>query len=157
MQFSRAADVKGAASDIRSLRVKRLELLVAVEANGSPRLRIATTLDNDGMSIARNGAAGGAEIHVLAIDRSHPVSRERLSAMLSRGGPQHLAGPARPRRGAPRFLPLRSRGAMTVQPPGIRWIDVLVSRTDSLTARCVAEAAPPACRHSVAPVGSRAG
>jgi hypothetical protein len=46
---------------------------------------------------------------------------------------------------------------MTVQPPGTRWIEVPVSRTDSLTASCVAHAAPPACRFCGAPVRSRAG
>jgi hypothetical protein len=30
------------------------------------------------MSIAQNGAAGPAEIRVLAVDCSHPLSRERL-------------------------------------------------------------------------------
>jgi hypothetical protein len=65
--------------------VERRESLVAVEADGSLRLRIATTLEADGMSIARNGAADPAETRVMAVDLSHPVSGGRLSAMLSDG------------------------------------------------------------------------
>jgi hypothetical protein len=42
----------GAACLRRSLRVEGPELLVAVEAQAPPRLRIATALDADGMSIA---------------------------------------------------------------------------------------------------------
>jgi hypothetical protein len=46
--------------------------------------------------------------------------------------------------------------AMTVQPPGTRWIEVPVSGTDFLTASCLADAAPPACRFCAAVVRSRA-
>jgi DNA-binding NarL/FixJ family response regulator len=62
--------------------VERPELLVAVEADGSLRLRIARALKADGMSIADNGAA---EIHVVAVDLSQPVCSRRLGATLSNG------------------------------------------------------------------------
>jgi DNA-binding NarL/FixJ family response regulator len=60
-------------------------LLVAVEAQAPLRLRIATALEADGMSIAPNGAAGPAEVRVVAVDLSQRVSRERLRAVLSNG------------------------------------------------------------------------
>jgi DNA-binding NarL/FixJ family response regulator len=63
----------------------RPELLVAVEAQAPLRLRIATALEADGLSIARNGAAGPAEIRVVAVDLSQRVSRERLRAVLGNG------------------------------------------------------------------------
>jgi DNA-binding NarL/FixJ family response regulator len=74
-------------------------LVVVVEADESLRLRIATALEADGMSIARNGAAGPAEIRVVAVDLSQPVSRERLRAMLSNGAADRIVAvspPCRP-------------------------------------------------------------
>jgi DNA-binding NarL/FixJ family response regulator len=64
--------------------VQRREILVAVEADGSLRVRIGTALKADGMSIAHNGGAGPAQIRVVAVDLSRPVSR-RLRATLSNG------------------------------------------------------------------------
>jgi DNA-binding NarL/FixJ family response regulator len=65
--------------------VQGREILVAVEADGSLRLRITTALKADGMSIAHNGGAGPAEIRVVAVDLSRPVSARRLRATLSNG------------------------------------------------------------------------
>jgi DNA-binding NarL/FixJ family response regulator len=65
--------------------VERRGLLVAVEADGALRLRIATALEADGMSIAQTGAASPAEIRVVAVDVSQPVSPGRLRATLSNG------------------------------------------------------------------------
>jgi DNA-binding NarL/FixJ family response regulator len=62
--------------------VERPELLVAVEADGSLRLRIASALKADGMSIANNRAA---EIRVVAVDLSQPVCSGRLGATHSNG------------------------------------------------------------------------
>jgi DNA-binding NarL/FixJ family response regulator len=71
-------------------------LLVAVEADGSLRLRIATTLEADGMSIAQNGAA---EIRVVAVDLSQAVSPGRLRAALRNGSAGRIVAvspPCRP-------------------------------------------------------------
>jgi DNA-binding NarL/FixJ family response regulator len=67
--------------------VERPKLLVAVEAEGSLRLRIASALEADGMSIARRGPG---EIRVVAVDLSGPVAPGRLSATLSNGSAERI-------------------------------------------------------------------
>lgn len=65
--------------------MERPETLVAVEADGSLRLRIVAALEADRMSIASNGASGTADIRVVAVDLSQPVSLRRLRGILGDG------------------------------------------------------------------------
>jgi DNA-binding NarL/FixJ family response regulator len=65
--------------------VERPEILVAVEAEGSLRLRIITALEADGIVVALDGANGGADLRVLSLDLSHPVPLRRLEAILGNG------------------------------------------------------------------------
>jgi DNA-binding NarL/FixJ family response regulator len=65
--------------------VERPGTLVAVEADGSLRLRIVAALKADRMSIASNGTSGAADIRVLAVDLTQPVSVRRLRDILGNG------------------------------------------------------------------------
>jgi DNA-binding NarL/FixJ family response regulator len=65
--------------------VERPETLVAVEADGSLRLRIVAALKADRMSIASNGTSGKADIRVVAVDVTQPVSLRRLRDILGNG------------------------------------------------------------------------
>jgi DNA-binding NarL/FixJ family response regulator len=62
--------------------VERPETLVAVEADGSLRLRIVAALKADRMSIASNGTSGTADIRVVAVDLTQTVSLRRLRDIL---------------------------------------------------------------------------
>jgi len=62
--------------------VERPETLVAVEADGSLRQRIVAALEADRMPTVFNGATGAADIRVIALDLSQPVSLGRLQAIL---------------------------------------------------------------------------
>jgi DNA-binding NarL/FixJ family response regulator len=59
--------------------------VVAVEADGSLRLRIVAALKADRMSIASNGTSGTADIRVVAVDLTQPVSPRRLRDILGNG------------------------------------------------------------------------
>jgi DNA-binding NarL/FixJ family response regulator len=78
--------------------VEGADLTVVVEAEGALRVRIAAVLEADGVSIARNGAAGAAELRVVALDLSESVSLRRLRAILT-GGPGRIVAVS-PRCGA---------------------------------------------------------
>jgi DNA-binding NarL/FixJ family response regulator len=65
--------------------VERPETLVAVEADGSLRQRIVAALEADRMSIVLNGASGPADIRVVAVDLSQPVSLRCLRGILGDG------------------------------------------------------------------------
>lgn len=65
--------------------MERPEVLVAVEAEDSLRLRIITALEADGISIALDGARGAADLRVLSVDLSRPVPLRRLRAILGNG------------------------------------------------------------------------
>jgi DNA-binding NarL/FixJ family response regulator len=65
--------------------VERPETLVAVEADGSLRLRILAALQADRMPIASNGTSGTADIRVVAVDLTQPVSLRRLRDILGNG------------------------------------------------------------------------
>jgi DNA-binding NarL/FixJ family response regulator len=56
-----------------------------VEADGSLRLRIVAALEADRMSIASNGTSGTADIRVVAVDLTQPVSPRRLRDILGNG------------------------------------------------------------------------
>jgi DNA-binding NarL/FixJ family response regulator len=58
------------------------ETLVAVEADGSLGMRIVTALKADRISTVLNGASGSADIRVIAVDLSQPLSLGRLRATL---------------------------------------------------------------------------
>jgi DNA-binding NarL/FixJ family response regulator len=63
--------------------VERPDTLVAVDADGSLRLRIVAALEADRMSIASNGGSGRpADIRVVSVDLSQPVSLRRLRGIL---------------------------------------------------------------------------
>ena len=62
--------------------MERPETLVAVEADGSLRQRIVAALEADRMPTVFNGATGAADIRVIALDLSQPVSLGRLQAIL---------------------------------------------------------------------------
>ena len=65
--------------------MKRRELLVAVEANGTLRSRIATVFAADGISIAHNGSQDSADLRIVGVDLSKAISLRRLKAILTRG------------------------------------------------------------------------
>jgi DNA-binding NarL/FixJ family response regulator len=65
--------------------VERPEILVAVQAEGSLRLRIITALEADGIVVALDGASEGADLRVLSLDLSHSVPLRRLQAILGNG------------------------------------------------------------------------
>lgn len=65
--------------------VKRCHLLVGVEAIDSLRPRIVAALDADDLSIVVDGTGPAAEIRVVAVDLSQPLSLRRLRARLSKG------------------------------------------------------------------------
>jgi DNA-binding NarL/FixJ family response regulator len=65
--------------------VERPEILVAVEAEDSLRPRIVAALEADGISIALDGASGGADLQVLSVDLSQPVPLRRLREILGDG------------------------------------------------------------------------
>jgi DNA-binding NarL/FixJ family response regulator len=67
---------------VRLFRVTRPELLVRINANGLLRPRIVAALDGDGISVLENGASQAADITVVAVDLSRPVSLRRLRATL---------------------------------------------------------------------------
>jgi DNA-binding NarL/FixJ family response regulator len=71
--------------------VERPETLVAVEADGSLRLRIVAALKADRMPIASNGTSGTADIRVVAVDLTQPVSLRRLRDMLGNGSARIVA------------------------------------------------------------------
>jgi DNA-binding NarL/FixJ family response regulator len=62
--------------------MERPETLVAVEADGSLRQRIVAALEADRVATVPNGASGTADIRVIALDLSHPLSVGRLRALL---------------------------------------------------------------------------
>jgi DNA-binding NarL/FixJ family response regulator len=92
--------------------VDRSKLLIAVEARGSLRLRIMTALDADGLSVAHNGGAASAEIRVVAIDLSRPVSAGRLRVILNGKSGRVVA--VSPRCGAPGLRRAVRAGAHSV-------------------------------------------
>ena len=65
--------------------MERRELLVAVEANGTLRSRIATVFAADGISIAHNGSQDSADLRIVGVDLSEAISLRRLKAILTRG------------------------------------------------------------------------
>jgi DNA-binding NarL/FixJ family response regulator len=65
--------------------VERPETLVAVEADGPLRQRIVAALEADRLSAASNGASGTADIRVVAVDLTQPVSLRRLRDILGNG------------------------------------------------------------------------
>jgi DNA-binding NarL/FixJ family response regulator len=67
----------------RSYRVERRETLVAVDADGSLRPRIEAALRAERMSVVLNGSTGTADIRVVAVDLTQPVSLRRLRNILS--------------------------------------------------------------------------
>jgi DNA-binding NarL/FixJ family response regulator len=69
--------------------VERPETLVALEAEGSLRLRIVAALEADRISPILNNASGTADIRVVAVDLSQAVSVGRLQAILD-GGTGHI-------------------------------------------------------------------
>ena len=64
--------------------MNRRDLLVAVEADETLRSRITTLLAADGISIAQNGASGSADVRVVGVNLSQPVSLRRLREILAR-------------------------------------------------------------------------
>lgn len=68
---------------VRFFRVTRPELLVRINANGLLRPRIVAALDADGISVLEDGASQAADITVVAVDLSRPLSLRRLRATLS--------------------------------------------------------------------------
>jgi DNA-binding NarL/FixJ family response regulator len=62
--------------------VDRPETVVAVEADGSLRQRIVAALEADRVATVPNSASGTADIRVIALDLSHPLSVGRLRALL---------------------------------------------------------------------------
>jgi DNA-binding NarL/FixJ family response regulator len=71
--------------------VDRSELLVGVEADGALLTRIVTALEADRMSVVHNGASGSADVRVVSVDLSEPVSVPRLRANLMRGTDRTVA------------------------------------------------------------------
>jgi DNA-binding NarL/FixJ family response regulator len=69
----------------RSLRVEERKLLVGVEADGALRLRIMAALEADDISVVQNSGSGSADIRVVSVDLSGPVSLRRLRAKLTGG------------------------------------------------------------------------
>lgn len=69
----------------RSLHVEGRNLLVGVEAEGALRLRIMAALEADHISVAPNGESASAEIRVVSVDLSGPVSLRGLRAKLTGG------------------------------------------------------------------------
>jgi two-component system, NarL family, response regulator DesR len=64
--------------------VERRGLVVAVDADEALRVRIARVLAADGISVAQNGARGSADLRVVAVDLSQPISLRRLKAIFER-------------------------------------------------------------------------
>jgi DNA-binding NarL/FixJ family response regulator len=64
--------------------VKRGDVPVEVEANGSLRSGILAALDAHDLSIVADGAGPPAEVRVVAVDLSQPISRRRLQAKLGK-------------------------------------------------------------------------
>jgi DNA-binding NarL/FixJ family response regulator len=67
--------------------VKGHHLLVDVEANGSLRPRILAALEADDLSIIVDGGGPPAQIRLVAVDLSQPISVRRLRARLDKSGP----------------------------------------------------------------------
>ena len=65
--------------------MERPEILVAVEADGSLRLRIVAALEADGISVAVEGVSAQTDIRVLSVDLSQPVPLRRLREILGDG------------------------------------------------------------------------
>jgi DNA-binding NarL/FixJ family response regulator len=65
--------------------VKRPETLVAVDADGSLRPRIVAALEAERISVVLNGSRGTADMRVVAVDLSKPVSLRRLRVILGNG------------------------------------------------------------------------
>ena len=66
--------------------MKRCNLLVHVEANGSLRPRILEALRDDDLSIAVDGAGPPAQVRIVAVDLSQPISVRRLRARIGKLG-----------------------------------------------------------------------
>jgi DNA-binding NarL/FixJ family response regulator len=66
--------------------VNRGDLLVAVDANGSLRPRILAALEAHDVSIVADGANPPAEIRVVALDLSQPVSLRQVRESLGKSG-----------------------------------------------------------------------
>jgi DNA-binding NarL/FixJ family response regulator len=64
--------------------VKEHELLVAVEANGSLRPRILAALDADDLPVVVDDTDPPAEIRIVGLDLSQPISVRRLRARLGK-------------------------------------------------------------------------
>jgi DNA-binding NarL/FixJ family response regulator len=62
-------------------------LLVDVEANGSLRQRILAALEAEDLSIVVDGAGPPAQIRIVAVDLSRPISVQRLRARLGKVSP----------------------------------------------------------------------
>jgi two-component system, NarL family, response regulator DesR len=71
--------------------VERRELLVAVDADEKLRSRIATLFAADGISIANNGSQASADLRVVGVDLSKPISLRRLKAILTHGDERIVA------------------------------------------------------------------
>jgi two-component system response regulator DesR len=69
----------------RSLRVEDRKLTVGVEADGALRLRVISALEADGISVAQNGGSDSADIRVVSVDLSGPISLRHLRAKLTGG------------------------------------------------------------------------
>jgi DNA-binding NarL/FixJ family response regulator len=67
------------------------ELTVAVEAEGALRQRISAILGADGVSIARDGMGGPADLRVVAADLSEPVSLRYFRAFPTGGAGRVIA------------------------------------------------------------------
>jgi DNA-binding NarL/FixJ family response regulator len=72
-------------------RVERPDTLVAVDADGSLRRRIVEALEKDRMSVVLNGSTGTADIRIVAVDLSQPVSLRHLRAILGNGNGRIVA------------------------------------------------------------------
>jgi DNA-binding NarL/FixJ family response regulator len=71
--------------------VEQPETVVAVDADGSLRLRIVEALESDRMSVGQNCSSGTADIRVVAVDLSRPVSLRRLRGILGNGNGRIVA------------------------------------------------------------------
>jgi DNA-binding NarL/FixJ family response regulator len=71
--------------------VERRELLVAVEAPEALRTRITAIFAANGISTAHNGSQSSADLRVVGVDLSKPMSLRRLRAILTRDDERVLA------------------------------------------------------------------
>ncbi len=86
--------------------MKRTRLFVGVEADGSIRRRILAALYGDDLVVVDNGASQAANILVIALDLSRPISLRRLRTTLSQGGAERVVAVS------PKCGPLGARRAI---------------------------------------------